>query len=75
MSLSPNMSPEAINKKHGKVTWKCWGCRAETGLHWHRGWSVAMCSDSACAAAYNDMCKRQEDAEAAYLEHCKEIYG
>jgi hypothetical protein len=70
-----DLSPEGINKSHGTAVWKCWGCKAETGLHWHNGWSVAMCRKPECAKGFNDMCAAQVAAEEAYLEHCKEIYG
>lgn len=68
-------SPEGINKSHGKPTWKCWGCQAETGLHWHNGWSVAMCNNDECAKRYNDMCRLQVESEELYQAYVEEIYG
>lgn len=70
-----DLSPEGINKSLGYAAWKCWGCKAETGLHWHYGLSVAMCRKPECAKGFNDMCAAQEAAEEAYSDHCKEIYG
>ena len=73
--MTEDLSPEGINRSHGKPSWTCWGCKAETGLHWHNGWSVAMCQKPECAKAYNDMCRRQVEAEESYLDYCREIYG
>lgn len=70
-----DLSPEGINRKHGKPAWLCWGCKAETGLHWHNGWSVAMCRKQECAKSYNEMCRLQVEAQEAYDAHAEEIYG
>lgn len=70
--MTTNLSPEGINKAHGKATWKCWGCKSETGLHWHNGWSVAMCKKPECAASYNTMCKSQLDEQAALEKYYEE---
>ena len=67
-----DLSPEEINRKHGKPTWTCWSCKAETGLHWHNGWSVAVCSKPECAKAYNDRCARQIADAEAFEQYCKE---
>jgi hypothetical protein len=69
------LSPEAINREHGHASWKCWGCKAETGLHWHNGWSVAMCRKPECAAGYNEMCKQQIEHEEEMAALYKETYG
>lgn len=65
MSTDLDLSPEGINRSHGKATWKCWGCKAETGLHWHNGWSVAMCDNPECAKRYDEMCRHELEAAAA----------
>lgn len=70
-----DLSPEGINKTHGRAVWTCWGCKAETGLHWHNGWSVAMCSNPACASAYTAMCRAQELDQEAQDAHARELYG
>ena len=68
-----DLSPEGINKSHGKPTWRYWGCQSETGLHWHNGWSVAMCNKPYCAKAYNNMCREQVEAQERL--DIEEIYG
>ncbi len=73
--MTENLSPEDINRKHGKPTWTCWGCKAETGLHWHNGWSVAMCENPECAAAFDAMCHAQEESAKAVRAYTKEYYG
>jgi hypothetical protein len=70
-----DLSPEGINRTHGRPVWRCWGCKAETGLHWHNGWSVAMCRNPECAKAYDAMCADQVASEEAYLAHVREHYG
>lgn len=72
MSTAQDLSPEGINRTHGKATWKCWGCKAETGLHWHHGWSVAMCDKPQCAKGYDEMCRSQEESAAAYEDYCRD---
>ena len=73
--MAKDLSPEGINGTHGKATWQCWGCEAETGLHWHNGWSVAMCQKSECAQKYDAMCKSQIEAQASLDTYAEEIYG
>ena len=73
--MNEDLSPEGINRSHGKPTWRCWGRKAETGLHWHNGWSVAMCRRPECAKGYNDMCRAQEDAQENYEAYCREMMG
>jgi hypothetical protein len=70
-----DLSPEGINLAHGKPTWRCWGCKAETGLHWYHGWSVAMCDKPECAKGYNAMCREQEEAQDYFDARYREIYG
>lgn len=69
-----DLSPEGINRSHGKPTWTCWGCRAEADLHWHNGWSVAMCRKPECAAKYDAMCKRQIEEQEALDHYVRENY-
>ena len=69
------MSPEEINAKHGKPTWRCWGCKTETGLHWHHGWSVAVCDKPECGQAYDAVVAKQVAEEEAYREYVESIYG
>lgn len=70
-----DLSPEGINRDHGKAVWVCWGCKAETGLHWHNGWSVAMCQKPECAKGFDELVAYQEAQEAAYQAHIAEYYG
>ena len=72
--MDDHLSPEEINAKHGKPTWVCWGCKAEKDLHWHNGWSVAMCRKRECAAGYNEMVAAQEAERRAYDEYVAEVY-
>lgn len=37
------MSPDQINAKHGKASWRCNSCGATSGLEWWNGLSVAVC--------------------------------
>ncbi|CAM8627472.1 hypothetical protein MCEMSHM24_02726 [Comamonadaceae bacterium] len=67
-----DLSPEGINREHGKPTWTCWKCKAETGLHWHLGLSVAVCSKPECANAYNDMCAAQIAEQEEFDAYCRE---
>lgn len=69
------MSPDEINTKHGNAVWKCVTCRAESGLHWWHGLSVAVCNNEACGAAFGEKCRAQEEEQAAYEEHCREYWG
>lgn len=69
------MSPDQINAKHGKPSWRCVTCRAESGLHWWRGMSVAVCSKPVCSKAFGDKCRRQEEEQDAFDNHVREHYG
>lgn len=73
--MTDDLSPEGINKAHGKATWVCWGCKAEVGLHWHRGWSVAMCRRPECAKGYDDMCAAQEAERESFEGYVAEVMG
>ena len=73
--MNDDLSPEGINRTHGKPTWRCWGCKAETGLHWHYGLSVAMCNNPECGKAYNEMCRQQVEAQESYEAYCIEVFG
>jgi hypothetical protein len=70
-----DLSPEGINRTHGKPVWTCWGCKTETGLHWHNGWSVAMCSKPECAAGYNEMVAAQVAEQQRFDDYVAEVYG
>lgn len=70
------MSPDQVNAKHGSAVWRCFHCRAETGLHWYHGLSVAICRDKPeCGAAYDALVERQCAEEQARRERVEEIYG
>lgn len=46
------MTPDQINIKHGKPSWRCNTCGATTGLIWWNGLSVAVCgANESCADA------------------------
>ncbi len=70
-----HLSPEEINRRHGRATWTCWGCKAATGLHWHNGWSVAMCGNPACAGKYDAMCAEQLESEERMRAYEEDVYG
>jgi len=67
------MSPDEINREHGKPVWRCFGCKTDAGLHWWNSLSVAVCDESACSAAYRDALSKsvreQEDFEAYVREN------
>lgn len=70
------LSPEQINEKHGKPTWKCWHCQAESNLYWYNGWSVAVCrSKPECENALSAFFKREIEAQEAYDAYGRELYG
>jgi hypothetical protein len=69
------MRPDDINAKHGNPVWKCVTCRAESGLQWWNGLSVAVCQKQECSSKFADMCKAQEEAETAFQEYCRQHYG
>lgn len=75
LNPTDDLSPEGINRAHGKPTWVCWGCKATTGLRWHLGLSVAVCGKPECGAAYNAMCKEQIDEQERFDAYCREQYG
>lgn len=68
-------SPDQINKAAGQAVWKCWGCKAESGLHWWNGLSVAVCSDPDCSSAYSRYTARQAEEDAAFEAYRSELYG
>ena len=43
------MSPDEINKSHGKVVYRCRVCRVESGLVWFNGTSCPVCLKPECA--------------------------
>lgn len=67
------MSPEDINKNHGKPTWRCWHCRSETKLMWWRGLSIAVCCDDLeCDKAIGAFFAEEIAKEEAYEAYCRE---
>lgn len=67
------MSPDQINQQHGKPVWTCFGCKAESGLHWWNGLSVAVCRDKPeCGKAYGSFIADEAAKEQAYQEYVKE---
>lgn len=48
------MSPDEINKQHGKAVYRCRNCRTEEGLHWYRDTSCPVCSNDACIKLCDD---------------------
>ena len=70
------MSPDAINQKHGKPSWKCWHCRAESDLLWWNGLSVAVCAKKVeCGRAYSEFLARDVEAEQSFRDHVEAEYG
>ena len=67
------MTPDQINQKHGKPSWRCNSCGAESGLTWWNGLSVAVCARNAdCHATegkkFSEAAELQEINDAAYAE-------
>ncbi|UZZ64559.1 hypothetical protein [Curvibacter phage PCA1] len=73
--MTEDLSPEGINRKHGKPVWVCWGCKTDKGLHWYNGWSVAVCQKPECSKAYSDMCQQQIAEQESFDAYCREYYG
>lgn len=69
------MTPDQINEKHGKPVWKCFGCQAESGLHWWNGLSVAVCRKTECHNAYRDFISAEIEAAKAFDSYVREYYG
>jgi hypothetical protein len=69
------LSPDQINEIHGKPTWKCWKCKAEEGLYWWGGMSIACCRKPECDDAINEFFKAEIAAEDAYNAYGYEMYG
>lgn len=70
------MSPDAINREHGKPSWRCWHCKAESGLKWWNGLSVAVCVDKPeCGQAYSKCLSDEIAAEEAFQAYCRENWG
>jgi hypothetical protein len=69
------MSPNQINREHGKPVWKCWHCRAESGLHWWNGLSVAVCDNKECSDACTQFINDEAEREQAYQDYVRETYG
>ena len=67
------MTPDQINEKHGKPSWRCNSCGAASGLMWWNGLSVAVCSQrSECSKAESDKfaagAQEEAEREAAWKE-------
>lgn len=64
------MSPDQINAKHGKASWRCNSCGATSGLMWWNGLSVAVCSDNRqCSKVESEKyaaAMAEQEAQAAY---------
>ena len=66
------MSPDEINRQHGKPTWRCYGCKAESGLHWWNGLSVAVCDKQECHNKYRDDISREIQAQQDFEDYVRE---
>lgn len=67
------MSPDAINAQFGKPVWTCYTCKAETGLHWWNGLSVAVCINKPeCGAAYSRDLSKSVQEEQDFQDYVKE---
>ena len=73
--VDAKMSPDEINHQHGKASWKCWSCKAESGLSWWNGLSVAICSKPECRKALSQFYADEAAAEEAYQAYVRETYG
>jgi hypothetical protein len=68
------VTPDQINAEHGKASWRCWGCKAESGLHWWNGLSVAVCNKPECSKAYSDFLAAEVAAQEALEAHAREYW-
>lgn len=67
------MTPDQINREHGKPVWTCYACKATTGLEWWNGLSVAVCSgNDACRKKYSDFLSREIQAEKDFEDYVQE---
>ena len=71
-AMSNDLSPEGINREHGRAVWRCWGCKTDTCLHWLNGWSVAVCPNTECSSAYMQMVQAQEAEREEFEIYCRE---
>ena len=69
------MTPDEINKKHNDVSWRCFGCKAESGLHWWNGLSVAVCDKTECSQAYVELISNQIQEQRSFDAYIEEHYG
>ena len=70
------MSPDEINTKHGRPSWRCWHCEAENGLKWWNGLSVAVCvAKPECGEAYSVFLADEIAKEEAYSAFEREYLG
>lgn len=51
------MSPDEMNTKAGGPLYRCQACRAETGLHWYRESTTAVCAKPECTQALDEQVK------------------
>ena len=69
------MTPDQINEKHGKPSWRCNTCKAESNLEWWNGLSVAVCRGKPeCRKAESDKFAASVAEQEAYEAQCRE-YG
>lgn len=67
------MTPDEINAKHGRASWRCNCCGAASGLYWWRGFSVAICiSSQACNAWQKEKFDREMAEQDAWEEYVRE---
>jgi len=66
------VTPDEINRQHGKPVWRCWCCKAENGLHWWNALSVAVCNKTVCHDAYRDFLSEEARREEAFRHYVQE---
>ena len=69
------MTPDQINTEHRRPVWRCWHCKAESGLHWWNGISVAVCAKPECSKAYGEFLAADVAAREAFDAHAREYWG
>lgn len=68
-------TPDQANAEIGRSAWKCWGCKAESGLHWWNGLSVAVCNRPECSKAYCDFLTAQVQEQERFDAYVREYMG
>lgn len=67
------MSPDQINIEHGRPSWTCWKCKADRGLTWWNGLSVAVCTKTPeCGKAYSEFLSEEIAKEEAFQQYVRE---